>query len=299
VLAFLYPGQGSQKVGMGAALGEAEPELFARYFGLAEDASGLPLREYSLEGPIETLTRTDVAQPALFALSLAVSEAARTRGLRPELVAGHSLGEYTAAVAAGAIPLEDGMRLVALRGRLMNEAQDERPGGMAAVLGLEADQVEELCAQASEAGVVVPANLNAPTQVVVSGEVAAVDRLVELAEAAGAGKVVRLQVGAAFHSALMEPVRDRMADAMDSVAWSEPDVPLVSNASGTIVRTAAEVREALVEQIASPVRWVDCVLALDGAGVETYLELGPGRVLTGLVRQIVGRDADASAAESF
>src|SRR5919106_2117759 len=186
---------------MGAALRDAEPELFDRYLGLAEEASGLPLWRYCLEGPIETLTRTDVAQPALFALSLAVTEAARSREPRPDFVAGHSLGEYTAAVSAGALALEDGTRLVALRGRLMNEAQDERPGSMAAVLGLEAAQVEELCAQAADAGVVVPANLNAPTQIVVSGEQAAVDRLVELAEAAGAAKVVRLQVGAAFHSA--------------------------------------------------------------------------------------------------
>jgi len=299
VIAFLYPGQGSQKVGMGAALREGERELFDRYFGLAENASGLPLREYCLEGPIETLTRTDVAQPALFALSLALTEAARERELRPDFVAGHSLGEYTAAVAAGALGLEDGMRLVALRGRSMNEAQDERPGSMAAVLGLEAERVEQLCAEAAAAGAVATANLNAPTQIVVSGEQAAVERLIELAEAAGAGKVVRLQVGAAFHSELMEPVRRRMADAMDSARWVDPRVPLVSNASGAIVRTAQEVRDALVEQIASPVRWIDCVRALDRAGATRYLELGPGRVLTGLVRQILGRDADASAVEAF
>jgi [acyl-carrier-protein] S-malonyltransferase len=298
VLAFLYPGQGSQQVGMGADLREAERELFDRYLGAAEEASGLPLREYSLDGPIETLTRTDVAQPALFALSLAITEAARGLGLRPDFVAGHSLGEYTAAVAAGALPLEDGMRLVSLRGRLMNEAQVERPGGMAAVLGLEAEQVEQLCVQASEAGVVAAANFNAPTQIVVSGEEAGVERLIELAEQAGAGKVVRLQVGAAFHSVLMEPVQRQMAVAMESADWNDPQVPLVSNASGTIARAAEEVRQALVDQIASPVRWVDCVRTLDQAGCRRYLELGPGRVLTGLVRQILGRETDVSAADS-
>jgi [acyl-carrier-protein] S-malonyltransferase len=282
---------------MGAALRDGERELFDRYFGLAEETSGLPLKQYCLDGPIETLTRTDVAQPALFALSIALTEAAHARGLRPDFVAGHSLGEYTAAVAAGALGLEDGMGLVALRGRLMNEAQDERPGSMAAVLGLEAERVEQLCGDAAAAGVVTPANLNAPTQIVVSGEQAGVERLIELAEKAGAGKVVRLQVGAAFHSELMEPVRRRMADAMDSANWGDPQVPLVSNASGAIIRTADEVREALVEQIASPVRWVDCVRTLVRHGTDTVLELGAGRVLIGLVRQIDG-DLEAFAADS-
>ncbi|MDQ4030357.1 MAG: ACP S-malonyltransferase [Actinomycetota bacterium] len=294
MIAFLYPGQGAQKVGMGADLRERDPALFDRYLGLAEKSSGLPIREYCLDGPIELLTRTDIAQPALFALSLAITEAARRRELRPHFVAGHSLGEYTAAVAAGALGLADGMRLVSLRGRLMNEAQDERPGAMAAVLGLEADRVEELCGQASEAGAVAPANLNSPRQIVVSGEEAAVERVIELAEAAGAGKVVRLQVGAAFHSVLMEPVQQRMAKAMESAAWTDPAVPLVSNASGAIVRTADDVRRALVEQIASPVRWVDCVRTLDQAGCTAYRELGPGNVLTGLVRQILGKTTDAA-----
>jgi [acyl-carrier-protein] S-malonyltransferase len=297
-IAFVYPGQGSQKVGMGSDLLAARPELYDRYLAQADEASGLPIRQTALEGPIESLTETNVAQPALFALSLAMTEAAREAGLRPDFVAGHSLGEYTAATAAGAISADDGMRLVSLRGRLMAESQSERPGTMAAVLGLPIDKLEELCEQASEAGTVAPANLNTPSQIVVSGEVAGVERLMALAEEAGAEKVVRLQVGAAFHSELMKPAQAEMAEAMGGVAWSDPQVPLASNASGRLVTTADEVREALIAQIASPVRWVDCVGALAKGGAASFLELGSGRVLTGLLRQILGPDVDAFSADS-
>ena len=285
-LALVFPGQGSQKVGMGSDLLAARPEVFDRYFTEADAAAGVPVRTYALEGPAEALTETNVAQPALFALSLAVHELAREEGIAADFVAGHSLGEYTAAVAAGALAFADGIRLVAERGRLMAAAQDERPGAMAAVIGLSAEQVGEVCREASAAGVVAAANLNTPTQIVISGEVTAVGQAMVLAEAAGANKVVRLQVGAAFHSALMEPARDRMAALMADVTWHDPAVPMASNASGGLVRTGAEVREALTRQIASPVRWVDCVQTLAAEGVTTVLELGAGRTLGGLVRQI-------------
>jgi len=297
-IAFLFPGQGSQKVGMGTDLLESDPDLYDRYLSQADEISGLPIRQHSLEGPIESLTETNVAQPALFALSLAVAEAARDVGLRPDYVAGHSLGEYTAAVAAGALSFDNGMRLVGLRGRLMAEAQSEVPGTMAAIIGLSADQVADVCDRASDAGHASPANFNTPTQIVVSGEEAGVVRAMELAEEAGAEKVVRLQVGAAFHSKLMEPAQRRMGEEMDTVAWEDPDVPLASNAFGKLVDNADEIRSALYTQIASPVRWVDCVHALEQAGVTTFVELGPGRVLSGLVRQILGMEADASSADS-
>ncbi len=297
-LAFLFPGQGSQKVGMGSDLLEVRPDVFDRYFAAADEAAGVPVRQYALEGPAESLTETNVAQPALFALSLAVLEVARELGVTADVVAGHSLGEYTASVAAGALSFEDGIRLVAERGRLMAGAQDERPGAMAAIIGLPLEALTELCAQASRThGLVAPANLNTPTQIVVSGEVAGVEAVVEAAPTAGAEKAVRLQVGAAFHSKLMEPAQARMAELMADITWREPDVPMASNASGRLVTTADEVRQALIAQIASPVRWVDCVEALVGAGVGQTLELGAGRTLTGLVRQI-NRDVEGAAADS-
>ena len=296
-VAFLYPGQGSQRVGMGAEILKRKPELFEPYLLLADAAAGLPIRQYCLEGPIESLTETQVAQPALFAVSLAMTEVAREAGLRPDFVAGHSLGEYTAAVASGALSLDDGMRLVAERGRLMAGIQAERPGAMAAIVGLSVGAVRELCTRASEAGLVAPANLNTPMQIVTSGEEAGIEKLLELAREAGAEKALRLQVGAAFHSELMKPVQARMAEAVATVSWRDPDVPLVSNASGQLARTASEVRQALIAQIASPVLWVDCVQTLMEAGCTTLLELGSGRVLTGLVRQI-NPDADVFAADS-
>ena len=285
-LAFLFPGQGSQKVGMGDALRESHAEIFDRWFAAADEASGLPVREYATEGPIESLTRTDVAQPALFALSLAVEETVRAAGHEPDYVAGHSLGEYTAAVAAGALDGQDGMRLVARRGKLMAEIQATAPGAMAAVIGLDAEPLAKLCEQASEAGTVALANLNSPSQIVVSGAEPGVERLMELATEAEAKKVVRLQVGAAFHSELMKPVQEEMASAMADTDFQDARVPLASNASGGLVRTADEVREALIAQIASPVRWVDCVRTLAAEGCDTCFEIGPGRVLAGLVRQI-------------
>jgi [acyl-carrier-protein] S-malonyltransferase len=285
-IAFLYPGQGSHRVGMGAEILEAHPQLMEGCFAAALQASGIDIRTLCLEGPIEELTRTEVAQPALFAVSMAMTELAREAGVHPDFVAGHSLGEYTAAVAAGCLSAAEGIALVSERGRRMADIQSERPGAMGAVIGLPAEQVSELCETARSAGSVVPANLNTPTQTVVSGEEVAVERLLELAKEAGAEKAILLRAGAAFHSELMEPVRDALAETMAGLEWQDPKPPLVSNASAQVVDSAAGVREALTVQITSPVLWASCVRTLLDAGVTSFLELGSGRVLGGLVRQI-------------
>jgi [acyl-carrier-protein] S-malonyltransferase len=296
-IAFLYPGQGSHRVGMGAEILEAHPELMEGCFAAAQEASGLDIRTLCLEGPIEELTRTEVAQPALFSVSMAMTELARQAGVQPDFVAGHSLGEYTAAVAAGCLSAADGIALVSERGKRMADIQSERPGSMGAVIGLPAERVGELCEEARAAGSVVPANLNTPTQTVVSGVQAAVEKLLELAKEAGAEKAILLRAGAAFHSELMEPVRNALAETMAGLQWQDPSPPLVSNASAQVVDSAAGVREALTVQITSPVLWASCVRTLLDAGVTSFLELGSGRVLGGLVRQIEP-EADVLSADS-
>jgi [acyl-carrier-protein] S-malonyltransferase len=286
-IAFVFPGQGSQRVGMGGELRARRPDLFERHFAAAEAASGLPLRRLALDGPAEDLTRTEAAQPALFALSLALAEDALDRGARPSFVAGHSVGEYAAATVAGALSPQDGALLVAERGRLMAGVQSARPGAMAAVVGLAAERVRELCDPV--AGVAV-ANLNAPVQAVVSGDEAGVEELVTRAREAGA-RAVRLRVGAAFHSPAMEGVRDRLDALTRTMTWADPGVPLAANVSGRLLTSAEDVRRALVAQVAAEVRWVDCVAALRAAGAGAFLELGPGAVLSGLIRAI---DPDAA-----
>jgi [acyl-carrier-protein] S-malonyltransferase len=296
-LALLFPGQGAQRPGMDAGLRRSDPELLRIHLGRAAAVTGLPLERLCAEGPADVLTRTDVAQPALFAVSLALWDIARDVGLRPAAFAGHSLGEYTAAVAAGALVPADGVALVAERGRLMARAQQQRPGTMAAILGPTADAVEALCARVAEPGVLAVANLNAPTQTVVSGDHAAVERLLSLVRELQAGRGVPLPVGAAFHSPLMSPVQQQIAKTVATLSWRDLHAPLASNSSGRLVRSASAVREALMAQIAAPVRWVACVQALLAAGCRHFLELGPGRVLSGLVRQIAP-EADVAAVDS-
>lgn len=289
--ALLCPGQGAQRVGMAKDLAEAFPEARAA-LAAVDDALGFALSRVMWEGPEDLLTRTDHAQPALLAHTAAVWAVAGAR-LRPRVAAaaGHSLGEYSAYVAAHALGLAEAARLVRRRGELMHEAGTARPGTMAAVIGLDAERVAEVCRQASGAGaVVVAANLNAPDQTVVSGDPAAVSRAGELLKAAGAKRVLPLKVSGAFHSPLMASAAERFGAELEGVALAAPEFPVVANATAEPVRDAAAARRLLAAQLTSPVRWVESVrrlAALGGEGVE-FVEIGPGSVLSGLVKRVLG-----------
>ncbi len=289
--AAVFPGQGAQFVGMGAELIGESPEA-AKIFERASDALGWDLGQLVLEGPEERLNLTEFTQPALLTLSVALWREFRGRYHEPPtFAAGLSLGEYSALVAAEGIALEDAVRLVHLRGRYMQEAVPAGVGGMAAILGLDAATLAEICADVSESDhLATPANLNCPGQVVVSGHLGAVEAVCERARESGARRAVLLPVSAPFHSDLMEPARLRLAEAMESVAFSEAKFPVISNARVRASTDPVEIKSALLEQMISPVRWEESVRWILEAGVRDFLEVGPGKTLTGFLRRI-DRDA--------
>lgn len=288
-VALVFPGQGAQKVGMGRALAEAFPEARA-VFERADRALGFPLSRTCFEGPEEALRLTATTQPAILTTSLAALAALRARAgdalSAVRCAAGHSLGEYAALVAAGALEVEDAIRTVRRRGQYMQDAVTDGQGAMAAVLGLSGDAVEALCREAAQGGVLSAANLNAPDQTVVAGAAAAVDRLAGLAKARGAGRVVRLPVSAPFHCSLMAEARRRLAEDLKRLPLRDAAFPVVVNVSAWPTTGAADLRAALIEQVTEPVRWVDTVRAFAAAGAGTQIEIGPGRVLSGLARRI-------------
>ena len=295
-VAFVFPGQGSQVAGMGRALFEAFPESRAVY-DEADEALGFALSRLSFGGPEAELQLTANTQPALLATSVAALRPLVARGVRPAFVAGHSLGEYSALVAAGAIGLADALRTVRRRGEYMQEAVPVGVGAMAAILGLELPAVEQACREAAEGEVVSPANINSPGQVVVAGHAGAVERACALCRSRGAKRAVKLPVSAPFHCALMKPAQDRLAADLAKVAFRDPAVPLVNNVDARVVRDGEACREGLVRQVSGAVRWQDSVELLVREGVSVFVEVGPGTVLGGLVRKIA-REARVLNADS-
>ena len=279
-VAFCFPGQGSQDVGMGREIAGAFPEAQAVYEDAAE-AVGFDIARICFEGPIEELTRTEIQQPALVTTSLACLRAVETRGISADVVVGHSVGEYSALGAAGALPDREAVALVRERGEATAAAAAEHPGAMAAIIGLEDAVVEELCGSIEN---VWPANYNCPGQLVVSGERGAVDRLLEEAAARGARKTVKLRVGGAFHSPLVASAAERLRPAVEALSWKEPSPPFMSTVSAKI-ESADRLGELLVQQLTAPVRFTQAVATLVQEGVDMFVEIGTGQVLSGLVRR--------------
>jgi [acyl-carrier-protein] S-malonyltransferase len=286
LVALLFPGQGSQFVGMGRELAEGYPAARA-VFQEADDVLGFSLSRLAWEGPEDELTLTLNAQPAILVHSIAVHRVIRDRLPDVQFAAGHSLGELSAYVAAGTLTLADGVRTVRLRGELMYRGGQERPGTMAAILGLDDAAGERACAEASQGDAVcVPANYNSPGQMVISGDVSAVQKAIELAKAAGAKRAMQLNVSGAFHSPLMRVATEGLVQQLNTVEMQTPSFPVVSNVTAQPVSDAEEARRLLVEQLTSPVRWSASMVTMAAAGVRECLELGPGNVLCGLLKRI-------------
>jgi len=286
-LAFVFPGQGSQQVGMGKALAEAFPEAGA-VFREADEALGFPISKLCFEGPESELQLTANSQPAILTVSVACARLLMERGVRPAAVAGHSLGEYSALVTAGALTYEDAVLAVHRRGVYMQEAVPVGEGAMAALLGIDLAEADQVCADVSAdgSGIVSVANDNAPGQIVVAGGTAAVLRAVSLARERGARRAMRLPVSAPFHCALMAPARHRLAEDLERIPFSDLAIPLVTNVDARPVRTGEEARDALIRQVTARVRWTESIQALREIGVSAAVEVGTGQILAGLVRRV-------------
>jgi [acyl-carrier-protein] S-malonyltransferase len=288
--AFIFPGQGSQHAGMGRELAENFPEAQA-VFDEADEALGYSLSHLCFNGPEEELQLTANTQPAILTASVAAFRALAGKGRTADFVAGHSLGEYSALVAAGSVRLFDAVRLVRRRGELMQDAVPVGVGAMAAILGIDAGQVTEACAIASRDQICAPANFNTPSQTVIAGHKEAVERAIEECKARGAKRATMLKVSAPFHSALMEPAQERMIEPLRATTFNDLSIPIINNVDAALVTGGSQAREALIRQISAPVRWTDIIRAMFERGVDTFVEVGPGKVLAGLVKSIAKENA--------
>lgn len=285
-IGFLFPGQGSQAVAMGQDAANAS-ETAKDLFAVADEQLGFPLSKLCFEGPADDLVKTENTQPALYVSSAATLAVLREAGIEPFAVAGHSLGEYTALHAAGVFDFATGLRLVRTRGEAFAAAGSHRPGAMAAIMGLNVEALSRICAENSDAAqVVVPANLNDPGQAVISGDPAAVAAACEACKAAGAKRAIMLPVSGAFHSPLVAPAAETMRAALEDAKLTAPNCVFVNNVDAAVLSDPAAIRDSLVRQITGTVRWIDCVQKLVEAGVEEFIEVGSGKVLSGLVRRI-------------
>ena len=285
-LAYIFPGQASQYAGMGSDLMENFPAA-RKVFEEADDALGFSISEICFKGTAEELQLTENTQPAILTVSVAALSAMEAEGFPPpDYVAGHSLGEYSALVAAGALTLRDAVRTVRARGRYMQEAAPVGSGAMAAIMGADLKDVMAACGEAQEGQVCMPANINTPNQIVIAGDATAIDRAIELLKERGAKRAIKLNVSAPFHCALMNPAQERLAEDLDKIEFQDLRVPLVTNVDAQIITKGEEARDALTRQVSSPVRWQESVEVLIQEGVESFVEVGPGKVLSGLVRQI-------------
>lgn len=284
-LAFVFPGQGSQQVGMGSGLAQAFPAA-RRVFGAVDTRLGEKLSDLIFSGPEEQLVLTANAQPAILTASIAAWTLVHEAGIEPDVVAGHSLGEYSAVVAAGGLSVEDAAYAVRRRGQFMQAAVPVGVGAMAALLGPDRAEIEAICVEAAQGEILTLANINSPGQIVVAGHAGAVDRAVALAAARGAKRSIKLNVSAPFHCPLMKPAQDGMAGVLAELDFSDLRVPLINNADVAAVTRAADVKAGLLKQVTSPVRWQESVEAMGRMGVDRVVEIGPGRVLCGLVKRI-------------